>query len=131
CFSSGLARPRRSLTVPTLTHASTDRPAMIRVLHAEDDPQLADIVRLLFDQHGAEFSLAHVASGHACLNAMQRGAYDVLLLDLMMPDIDGLNVLGELTARRDLTPVVMVSAQGQHELAVRALRAGAVDCIDK
>ncbi|MEK7861121.1 MAG: hypothetical protein AAB284_07180, partial [Chloroflexota bacterium] len=42
-----------------------------------------------------------------------------------------MQVLGELTARRDPTPVVMVSGQGQHELAVRALRAGAVDCIDK
>jgi signal transduction histidine kinase len=104
---------------------------MIRVLHAEDDPQIADIVRMLFGVHGSEFALDYVASGGACLAAMERASYDLLLVDLMMPDIDGLQVLGELTARRDLTPVVMVSAQGQHELAVRALRAGAVDCIDK
>ena len=104
---------------------------MIRVLHAEDDPQIADMVRLLFERHGGEFTLDHVESGRLCLAAMERAAYDVLLVDLMMPDIDGLQVLGELTARRDPTPVVMVSAQGQHELAVRALRAGAVDCIDK
>jgi signal transduction histidine kinase len=62
---------------------------------------------------------------------MAIGAVDVLLLDLVLPDIDGLHVLGELATRRDRTPVIMLSGHGQKELAVRALRAGAVDCIDK
>ncbi len=104
---------------------------MIRVLYAEDDPQVAEMVRLYFDRLGDAFRLDTVDCGRRCLEAMQAGGYDVLMLDLMMPDLDGLQVLGELTARRDPTPVVMVSAQGQHDLAVRALRAGAVDCIDK
>ena len=104
---------------------------MIRVLYAEDDPQVADMVQLYFGRLGDGYHLETVDSGRRCLEAMSRGGYDVLMLDLMMPDLDGLQVLGELTARRDPTPVVMVSGQGQHELAVRALRAGAVDCIDK
>ncbi len=104
---------------------------MIRVLHAEDDPQIAEIVHLLFERTAPECQIEHVSDGRSCLAAMQRGGFDVLLLDLMMPDTDGLHVLGELTARRDPTPVVMVSGQGEHELAIRALRAGAVDCINK
>lgn len=104
---------------------------MIRVLYAEDDPQVAGMVQLYFTRLGDEATLEVVDTGRRCLDAMQRGSYDVLMLDLMMPDLDGLQVLGELTARRDPTPVIMVSGQGQHELAVRALRAGAVDCIDK
>ncbi len=104
---------------------------MMRVLYAEDDPQVADMVRLHFAHYAAGCSLEVVDCGSLCLEAMARGGYDVLLLDLMMPDLDGLQVLGELGARRDPTPVIMVSGQGQHELAVRALRAGAVDCIDK
>lgn len=104
---------------------------MIRVLYAEDDTQIADMVRFYFERMGAGISLVVVDSGRRCLAAMEQERYDVLMLDLMMPDLDGLQVLGELTARRDPTPVIMVSAQGQHELAVRALRAGAVDCIDK
>lgn len=104
---------------------------MIRVLYAEDDPQIAEMVELYFHRHGADCTLEVVDSGRRCLAAMEQGGHDVLLLDLMMPDLDGLQVLGELTARRDPTPVIMVSGQGQHELAVRALRAGAVDCIDK
>ncbi|HVS51277.1 MAG TPA: response regulator [Opitutaceae bacterium] len=104
---------------------------MIRVLYAEDDVQIADMVRLHFSRHAAACELTVVDSGRRCLEAMERGGYDLLLLDLMMPDLDGLQVLGELTARRDPTPVIMVSGHGQYELAVRALRAGAVDCIDK
>lgn len=104
---------------------------MIRVLHAEDDPQIAEMVQLLFERNGKDCVVEHVSSGRQCLEAMEKVRYDVLLVDLVMPDIDGLRVLGELTARHDPTPVVMVSGQGQHELAVRALRAGAVDCLDK
>jgi signal transduction histidine kinase len=105
--------------------------AMIRVLHAEDDAQVAGMVRLFFDRYATDCELQHVDSGRGCLDAMQRGHFDVVLVDLLLPDIDGLQILGELTARRDPTPVVIVSAQGQNEMAVRALRAGAVDCIDK
>ncbi len=104
---------------------------MMRVLYAEDDPQVADMVRLFFSEQAADCVLDVVDSGHGCLAAMERDDCDVLLLDLMMPDLDGLHVLGELTSRRDPTPVIMVSGHGQHELAVRALRAGAVDCVDK
>ncbi len=104
---------------------------MIRVLYAEDDPQVAEVIRLCFRPHAKDYSLEVVTSGKACLRAMERGEYDVLLLDLMMPDVNGLQVLSQLVARRDSTPVIMVSGQGQHELAVRAMRAGAVDCIDK
>lgn len=104
---------------------------MIRVLHADDDPQIAEFVRLGFERDGRPHTLVSVNSGLRCLEEMQRGKFDLVLLDLMMPDLDGLQVLGELLIRRDPTPVIMVSGQGQHDLAVRALRAGAVDCIDK
>ena len=103
---------------------------MTRVLYAEDDPQVADIVQLYFLPHPA-IELTIVPGGRACLAALSEGGYDLVLLDLAMPDLDGLSVLAELAARGDPTPVIMVSAQGQAELAVRALRAGAVDCVDK
>ncbi len=104
---------------------------MIRVLYAEDDRQLAEMVQLYFARTANDCTLDVVDSGRRCLEAMASGGWDVLLLDLKLPDLDGLEVLGELDARQDPTPVIMVSGQGQHELAVRALRAGAVDCIDK
>ncbi len=103
---------------------------MTRVLYAEDDPQVADIVRLYFLPHPTT-ELTVVPGGRACLAELSAGNYDLVLLDLAMPDLDGLSVLAELSARSDPTPVIMVSGQGQAELAVRALRAGAADCIDK
>jgi signal transduction histidine kinase len=104
---------------------------MMRVLYAEDDPQVAELVRLNFARHHADCTLDVVDSGRGCLAAMESGAYSVLMVDLVMPDLNGLQVLGALHARNDPTPVVVVSGHGQHELAVRALRAGAADCIDK
>ncbi len=104
---------------------------MIRVLYAEDDRQLAEMVQFYFARAAEDCHLTAVHTGQECLDAMAREAWDVLLLDLKLPDFDGLHLLGELAARQDPTPVIMVSGQGQQDLAVRALRAGAVDCIDK
>lgn len=104
---------------------------MIRVLYAEDDPNVAAVVRSYFEHFGKECSLEIVVTGQACLDRMATGTVDVLLLDLVLPDIDGLSILGQLAVRHDRTPVVMISGHGQNDLAVRALRAGAVDCVDK
>lgn len=104
---------------------------MIHVLYAEDDPNVAAVVQSYFEHFGRDCALQIVPNGRVCLERMKAGGVDVLLLDLVMPEVDGLQVLGELAMRRDPTPVIMVSGHGQNELAVRALRAGAVDCVDK
>ncbi|HEY4300325.1 MAG TPA: response regulator [Candidatus Didemnitutus sp.] len=104
---------------------------MISVLYAEDDPNVASVVRSYFDHFGEDCTLEVVTTGNECLQRMGTGGVDVLLLDLRLPDIDGLHILGELAMRHDPTPVVMISGHGQNDLAVRALRAGAVDCVDK
>lgn len=104
---------------------------MIRVLYAEDDQNVAAVVRSYFTHFGPDIDLEVVPDGRTCLAHMAKGGYDVLLLDLVLPDINGLQVLGELAVRADPTPVVMASGLGQTDLAVRALRAGAVDCVDK
>ncbi len=104
---------------------------MISVLYAEDDPQIAQMVRVFFENYAPDCSLETVDNGRSCLERVAACHYDVLLVDLMMPELDGLQILGELAARRNPTPVIMVSGYGQTDLAVRALRAGAVDCIDK
>ena len=104
---------------------------MSHVLYAEDEDAVARYMGDLFEANAPEFTLEIATTGAACLERMRRGGVEVLLLDLKLPDIDGLQVLSELAIAGDSTPVVMVSGQGQTELAVKALRAGAVDCVDK
>ncbi len=104
---------------------------MISVLYTDDDPQISEVVQTYFAHFAPECALEFVTDGRSCLDRMQRGGIDVLLLDLELPDINGLHILSELASRGDSTPVIMVSAKGQTQLAVKALRAGAVDCIDK
>jgi len=89
------------------------------------------MVQLYFMGGAPECSLEIVNSGRKCVDRMATDRFDVVLVDLMMPELDGLQVLGHLASRRDSTPVIMVSGHGQNDLAVQALRAGAVDCIDK
>ena len=62
---------------------------------------------------------------------MVDGGYDLLLLDLVLPGRDGLSILSELAKRGDPTPVLVLSSHGQYEQTASALRAGAIDCIDK
>jgi signal transduction histidine kinase len=104
---------------------------MSHVLYAEDEDAVARFMGDLFEANAPGFTLEIVKTGVACLERMKQGGVDVLLLDLKLPDIDGLQVLGDLAIAGDSTPVVMVSGHGQTELAVKALRAGAVDCVDK
>jgi signal transduction histidine kinase len=104
---------------------------MIHVLYAEDDPVISVLMGQCFARFGPDAFLEIVSTGKGCLERMARGGVDVLLLDLELPDTNGLRILGELSARGDSTPVIMVSGRGQTDLAVKALRAGAVDCVDK
>lgn len=104
---------------------------MIRALYAEDDPNIAAIVRSYIEHFAPDWKLEVVGTGKDCLERMSRGGLDILLLDYVLPDTDGLQILGELTRRGSTVPVVMVTGHGQTEFAVRALRAGAADCVDK
>jgi two-component system nitrogen regulation response regulator NtrX len=72
-----------------------------------------------------------VDSGEACLEQVTRQAYDVLLLDIWLPGIDGLVTLERLRERGVDTPVIMISGHGNVESAVRATRLGAFDFIEK
>jgi signal transduction histidine kinase/CheY-like chemotaxis protein len=104
---------------------------MIRALYAEDDPNIAAIVRSYIEHFAPDWKLEVVPNGKECLERMAKGGLDILLLDYVLPDTDGLQILSELTRRGSTVPVVMVTGHGQTEFAVRALRAGAADCVDK
>jgi len=72
-----------------------------------------------------------VDSGEACLDRALRAPYDLIILDIWLPGMDGLATLAKLAERRVDAPVVMISGHGNIESAVRAIKMGAFDFIEK
>jgi two-component system, NtrC family, nitrogen regulation response regulator NtrX len=72
-----------------------------------------------------------VDSGEACLDRVVRTAYDVIVLDIWLPGMDGLATLSKLRERRVDSPVVMISGHGNIESAVKAIKLGAFDFVEK
>src|SRR5712664_2783593 len=80
-----------------------------RILLIEDDSRLAEMVSEYLGESGFRVSVA--AGGRAGLERLAREPFDALVLDLMLPDMDGLEVCRELRAKSD-TPVLMLTARG-------------------
>ncbi|HXJ53759.1 MAG TPA: response regulator transcription factor [Burkholderiales bacterium] len=99
-----------------------------RVLLVEDDARLAEMVSEYLG--GAGFDISRVASGAAALERLARQPYDALVLDLNLPDIDGLEVCRRLRAKWD-TPVLMLTARGEPMDRVVGLELGADDYLPK
>ena len=72
-----------------------------------------------------------VESGEACLDRVARAPYDVIVLDIWLPGMDGLATLARLRERRVDAPVVMISGHGNIESAVKAIKLGAFDFVEK
>jgi two-component system nitrogen regulation response regulator NtrX len=77
------------------------------------------------------YAVDAVESGEACLDRVTRSPYDVIVLDIWLPGIDGLATLARLRERRVDAPVVMISGHGNIESAVRAIKMGAFDFVEK
>ena len=99
-----------------------------RILLIEDDPRLAEMVSEYLGEAGFQVSTA--ATGGAGLAQLGREPYDALVLDLMLPDIDGLEVCRQLRATSD-TPVLMLTARGDTMDRVVGLEIGADDYLPK
>jgi two-component system phosphate regulon response regulator OmpR len=99
-----------------------------RILLIEDDPRLAEMVSEYLGQAG--FRVSTAAGGNEGLERLAREPFDALVLDLTLPDIDGLEVCRRLRARAD-TPVLMLTARGDAMDRVVGLELGADDYLPK
>ncbi|MFQ5845237.1 MAG: sigma-54-dependent transcriptional regulator, partial [Planctomycetota bacterium] len=103
--------------------------APTRLLIAEDDAGAARALRTAFRSEGYEVVVAE--SGSRARELFQRGPWDVVLTDVVMPDVDGLTLLEELMAVPGAPPVIVMTAYGSIERAVQAMKAGAYDFLEK
>lgn len=101
----------------------------MRVLVVEDDRRVADhVVKGL---KGAGWLVDHVADGREALFRVAAERYDVIVLDRMLPQVDGLKILQTMRASGDDTPVLLLSALGDVDNKVKGLRAGGDDYLAK
>src|SRR5688500_11380038 len=77
------------------------------------------------------YEIDSVESGEACLERVTRRAFDVIVLDIWLPGLDGLATLERLRHRRVDSEIVMISGHGNIESAVRAIKMGAFDFVEK
>ncbi len=101
------------------------------VLIVEDEPEIADLIRYHAERNGFDARIAR--SGSEALEAVKQRAPDVVSLDIMLPDLDGLEVCRRL--KRDpetaTLPIVIVSAKGEEAEVVAGLELGADDYVTK
>jgi DNA-binding response OmpR family regulator len=99
------------------------------VLVVDDDPTVSDVVRRYLEQDGCDVTLA--GDGSSALAAVAAAPPDLVVLDLMMPGIDGLEVCRRLRRERPLLPIVMLTALGEEADRVIGLEVGADDYVTK
>jgi two-component system OmpR family response regulator len=102
---------------------------MTRILCVEDDATTADYIAKGLGEAG--FAVDIAGDGTTGLEQASNGHYDAIVLDRMLPGMDGLSVLSALRANGDTTPVVMLSALSSLDERVRGLRAGSDDYLAK
>jgi two-component system response regulator AtoC len=102
---------------------------MRRVLVVDDEESIRVVLRTLLKKHGYEVEVAD--GGDAALAALDSFDPDVILTDVRMPRMGGLDLLGALKAKQHTATVIVMSAYGNADLAIAAMKAGAYDYVSK
>ena len=100
-----------------------------RLLLVEDDADLARGLRFNLEHDG--YAVTTMGEGKKALAAIRDGAHDLVLLDLTLPDVDGLEVLRAMRTQKDGVPVICLTARGQETDVVMGLGLGADDYVTK
>ncbi len=101
----------------------------IKVLVAEDEVHLGQILSNFLTSRG--YAVHTVTDGRAALDSLRAEAYDVALLDIVMPELDGLEVLKQIRADADPPEVIIITGNGTIETAISAMKLGAYDYMAK
>ncbi|MCD8379287.1 MAG: response regulator transcription factor [Lachnospiraceae bacterium] len=101
----------------------------MRILLAEDEESLSEALAMILRRNGYEVQTA--GDGLQAMEYLERGSYDAVILDIMMPKADGITVLKTRREKGNLTPVLMLTAKSEVEDKVTGLEAGANDYLTK
>ena len=102
---------------------------MHSILIVDDEPSIRQSLKGALEDEGYKTSTAE--SGEACLELLKKRPFDVVLLDIWLPGMDGLEALERIKQSEDAPEVIMISGHGTIETAVRATKLGAFDFLEK
>src|SRR5918992_1494207 len=102
---------------------------MPSILIVDDEPGVRSALTGVLQDEG--YDVEAVDSGEACLERLGRQTYDLVVLDIWLPGMDGLATLSRMRERQIETQVVIISGHGNIESAVRAIKMGAFDFVEK
>jgi two-component system, NtrC family, nitrogen regulation response regulator NtrX len=102
---------------------------MHNILIVDDEPGIRQSLKGVLEDEG--YKTFAVGSGEACLEALEKRSFDVVLLDIWLPGMDGLEALEKIKQADDGPEVIMISGHGTIETAVRATKLGAFDFLEK
>jgi two-component system response regulator MprA len=101
----------------------------MRLLVVDDDPSVREALALVLDLHG--FEVATASDGREAIRTLSADSPDAVVLDVLMPGLDGLEVCRRLRASGNRTPVLMLTARSEVSERVAGLEAGADDYLAK
>ena len=104
---------------------------MIKIFIADDHPVVRQGVRQIVASHDDLVVAGEATTGRETVERLPQLTCDVVLLDLSLPDIDGLDLLKELRRARPQTPILVLTMHSEAQFAVRALKAGAAGYVTK
>ena len=102
---------------------------MAKILIVDDEPRIRELIREHLQYSG--YICEEAADGTAALTQLSGGAFDLVILDLMMPFMDGMTCLREMRARHINTPVIILTARGEEYDKLAGLESGADDYVVK
>lgn len=102
---------------------------MAKILVIDDEASIRETLKEILEYEGHKVQVAE--EGETALMMFQKVQYDVVLCDIKMPNMDGLEVLAKLQEHRHETPVIMISGHGNIDTAVESIKKGAYDFIEK
>ena len=110
------------ITIPSMTQIRN-------ILVVEDDTDIANLVQMHLRNEG--YSTTHAADGRVAIETFDAGEFDLVILDLMLPEVDGMDVCRHIRGSERYIPVMMVTAKSEDANKVAGLEIGADDYITK
>jgi len=103
----------------------------VKVLYIDDDPEAFLFLKTIFERKGAKAEMLFAESACEAFKVLGKENVDLIFLDFLLPDIDGLRVLERIKEEDIIAPVVMITGNGSENVATEAFKRGVIDYVTK